>query len=331
MRKLAAVVVLFVLAGGVEAAPSALHRSEARAATTWPVKIFAVNTPDSQIAAALANPYVSGISVRFGWRGIEPSRGSFRWGPIDQVINAARAAGKKAMIRVMAGAFSPDWVTAHTRTLSFASQYLASSGVASNTMPVPWKRHYLRPWKRFVMRFGRRYDGNPTIYSIQMAGGGFFGEMALPTDVREWLRAGYRDRKLRRAWKRMDTWYRSAFRRTHLNLDIGEPFGSLRKTNVYHPVVRFATRDGIRKAFIQQNGLRASLVGVIGPYRTTIRKESHETRVGYQMFGATSSATELHRAFKVALSDHVNYVEVYASDVLDGANQAALRYLASGG
>jgi hypothetical protein len=45
----------------------------------------------------------------------------------------------------------------------------------------------------------------------------------------------------------------------------------------------------------------------------------------------TKTATKLKRAFKVALQDHVSYVEVHASDILDDANQAALRYLASGG
>ena len=31
-------------------------------------------------------------------------------------------------------------------------------------MPVPWKRHYLRPWRRFISHLGHRYDGNPTVY-----------------------------------------------------------------------------------------------------------------------------------------------------------------------
>jgi hypothetical protein len=332
MKRPMIVITFIAMTAGIFAAPSAVERPRASAATkSWPVKIFSVNTPSTKIGAALSNPYVTGISVRFGWKGIEPKRGTYRWGQIDDVIHKARATGKKAMIRVMAGAFTPDWVMSGTRTLSFAEEYLASSTVSSASMPVPWKRHYLRPWKRFISRLGRRYDGNPTLYSVQMAGGGFFGEMALPTDVQKWLNAGYTDTRLIRTWKKIVVRYRRAFPHTHLSLDIGEPFGSLLDTNVYHPVVRFATRDGVKKAFIQQNGLRASLLGVIGPYRTTIRKESHETRVGYQMMGTTGTAGELKTAFKVALNDHVSYVEVYGSDVLDSANQAALRYLASRG
>jgi hypothetical protein len=331
IKERVAVLVSVVLVGAAVAAPAALRGSDARAATGWPVKIFSVDTPSTQIGAALANPYVTGISVRFGWKGIQPTRGAYRWGQIDDAVRQARAAGKKIMIRVMAGAWSPDWVKAHVKTLSFSSQYLYGGAMSSVTMPVPWKRHYLRPWRRFISHLGHRYDGNPTVYSVQMAGGGFLGEMCLPTDVSKWKAAGYRDRRLIRSWKRIIGQYRRSFPHTHLNLDIDEPFGSLLDTNVVHPVVRYATRDGVRKAWIQQNGLRATMLGTIGPYRKVIRAESRETRVGYQMRGPTGTAGELQTAFEVALQDHAGYVEVYASDVLDGANQTALHYLASGG
>jgi Beta-galactosidase len=330
-RRGAAFVVLAAIIAATVSVPTMLHRSDAVAGTSWPVKIFSVGTPTKQFDAVLSNPYVAGISVRFGWKGIQPKRGTYRWGQIDDAIRKARAAGKKVMIRVMAGAWTPDWVNRNVRTLSFSSRYLYGGSMSSVTMPIPWKRHYLRPWRRFIRHMGHRYDGNPTVYSIQMAGGGFLGEMCLPTDVDRWKAVGYRDARLIRAWKRIVIQYRRSFPHTHLNLDIDEPFGNLLDTNVVHPVVRFATRDGIRKAWIQQNGLRASLLGVIGPYRKVIRAESRETRVGYQMQRATGTATELKTAFTVALQDHANYLEVYASDVLDGANQAALRYLATGG
>src|SRR5262245_59374258 len=97
-RRLLASAILIVVMGGVLTVPPALHRPVAVAATRWPVKIFSVNTPNTKIAAALANPYVAGLSVRFGWRGIQPTRGTYRWGQIDDAIRKARAAGKKVMI-----------------------------------------------------------------------------------------------------------------------------------------------------------------------------------------------------------------------------------------
>jgi len=312
--------------------PGVSRTGRASAATqSWQIKIFSVGTSSTDIAAVLANPYVSGISVRFGWASVEPSPGTYRWTRIDDVIRQAQAVGKLAMIRVIAGVMSPDWVLRRVKTLSFSSGYLRGATSSKSTMPIPWKRRFLRPWKAFISHLARRYDGDPTLYSMQMPGCGFQGEMALPTDVRKWLAAGYTDGRLIRCWKRVTTRYRRRFHQTRLNLDIGEPFLSLLATNVMHPVVRFATRAGIRKAYIQQNGLRAGLLGCLGPYRRTIRRESRETRVGYQMGHEAKTATGLHKAFKVALQDHVDYVEVYASDILANADQRALRYLASGG
>src|SRR5262249_20630772 len=151
------------------------------------------------------------------------------------------------MIRVIAGVMSPDWVLRRVKTLSFASEYLRGATSSKDTMPIPWKRRFLRPWKAFIGHLARRYDGNPTLYSVQMPGCGFQGEMALPTNVRAWLAAGYTDTRLIRCWNRVTTRYRRRFHQTHLNLDIGEPFLSLLRTNVMHPVVRFATRDSFRK------------------------------------------------------------------------------------
>ena len=73
------------------------------------------------------------------------------------------------------------------------------------------------------------------------------------------------------------------------------------------------------------------MLGWYGPYRTEIRTVSSLTRVGYQMIGNTTSADDLQKAFQVAIEDHASYVEVYGPDIVDPANQAALRYLASGG
>jgi len=45
----------------------------------------------------------------------------------------------------------------------------------------------------------------------------------------------------------------------------------------------------------------------------------------------TPTAADLHKAFQVAIEDHASYVEVYGADIVEPANQDALRYLASGG
>jgi hypothetical protein len=331
--RFAALSVIIAIAG-LLLSPSAFSEqgATATAASTWPIKIFACNTPSTRVDTVLSNPYVAGISARFSWAAIEPHPGEYRWAAIDHTISLARQAGKKAMIRVIAGIYTPAWVDRRVATITFSDRYLynASNYPSTVTMPIPWKRAYLRRWKRFLGAFGGRYNGNPTIYSVQMAGAGFIGEMTLPTDIDKWLSKGYTDDRYIWAWDRIIASYGRQFPNTHTNLDIDEPFGSLLNTRVVKPVVSFATSFG-RHNYIQNNGLRASMLGTIGPYRRAIRSASGTTRVGYQMIGPAPTATSLQQAFQVAIQDNSSYVEVYASDVIDLANATALRYLASGG
>jgi len=321
---------LVVVTSAAFFAPAA-PTSAGAATTDWPVKIFSTSTAATKVAAALSNPYVAGISARFSWARIEPSSGRYDWTPIDDAIAQARAAGKQAMIRVLAGTSTPSWVSSQVKTLTFSNQYLWGSSAAQATMPIPWDATFLTLWKRFVAAFGARYDGNATVYSAQIAGGGMTGEMTLPTDVQAWLRAGYTDAKYIGSWQTVIDAYRSAFPRTPINLDVTEPFGSLVKTNVAAPLASYATASGTKKAWIQCNCLRASMLGTMGPYRTIIRSVSSVTVVGYQMIGDAKTTQDLKDSFRVAVEDHVGYVEVYGSDVLDAGNQAALRYLATGG
>jgi len=323
-----------IASAGLLLSPSAFNEESATAtaASSWPVRIFACNVSATRVGAVLSNPYVTGISSRFSWAAIEPRPGEYRWAPIDRTLALARRAGKKAMIRVIAGIYTPAWVDRRVATITFSNRYLynASNYPSTVEMPIPWRRAYLRRWKRFLRDFGARYNDNPTIYSVQMAGGGFIGEMTLPTAVNTWLSRGYTDAKYVRAWERIIAAYRRRFPNTHTNLDITEPFGSLLDTNVVKPVVSFATSFG-RRNYIQNNGLRAGMLGTIGPYRRVIRSAARTTRVGYQMIGQAPTATSLHQAFEVAIQDQSRYVEVYASDVLDPADTTALRYLASDG
>jgi hypothetical protein len=249
------------------------------------------------------------------------------------VLAQARSANKVAMLRVLSGIYAPDWVKQQVPTLTFADEYLynPSNYPDTVTMPIPWDPDYLDRWQRFVAAFGARYDGNATIDSVQMAGGGFIGEMTLPTDTSKWLANGYTDDRYAECWKRILGIYRSAFSATPIVLDIVEPFGGVLKTNVVDPVVAAAIADGTKKAWIQNNALRASALEFIGPYRQVIRSVGDRTTVGYQMIADAPTVDSLHDAFTVALQDAARYVEVYASDVLDDANRPELHYLASGG
>lgn len=308
------------------------------------VLTFALEKPDAVAAsvassAEIANPLVRGISWRFRWDTIEPDAGEYRWSKIDEALEASAVKGKKAMLRVTAGRYTPEWVYADgARKLVFENTCFAFPDNYPETivMAPPWDEVYLAHWTRFVRELGKRYATNPNIYSIQMTGGGHQGEMNLPKCWGVWADAGYTDDKLIGAWKRIITAYEGAIDGgTPTNLDINEPLA--KKSDVMGPVLAWLRATYPGKVFVQQNGLNASSQYDAG-IRIVIRGASAWTTVGYQMLGGLGWLDEETGdrcvAFKNAREDHASYLEVYSSDIraaeTDAGMMDALRYLATG-
>ncbi len=281
----------------------------------------------------LSDPLIYGISWRFRWKTIEPKDGQINWEPVDRAIEATAKAGKKVMLRVVAGMHTPEWVyKAGARPLDFTNTDLAhpENHRTDMRMPVPWDEIYLERWERFIKAIGKRYNGNPSIYSVQMAGGGHIGEMNLPKTHDKWKQMGYSDGKLIFTWERIIDAYQKAFPNIPTNLNINEPLGR-NKSNVLEPVVSYVLSKYPNKVYLQQNGLKADLPKN-DKIRQIIRASSEKTVVGYQMLGGRGfmdkQTGDRMTAFRNAIEDNVSYVEVYASDVRDPAKRDALQVLA---
>ena len=274
------------------------------------------------------------MSWRFRWKTIEPGEGEYNWELIDKALQVTSNAGKKIMLRVTAGMFTPDWVyQAGVKPFEFSNTDLAypENFPKTTKMPIPWDEVYLGKWEEFIHAFGQRYNGNPHIYSIHMAGGGHIGEMNLPLAHAKWQQAGYSDEKLIAAWKRIIDAYQKAFPNTPTNLNIGEPLGR-NQSHVLKPVVSYALAIYPRKIYIQQNGLRADFP-ISSPIRQIIREASATTVVGYQTLGGKGfmdqQTGDRLTALRNALEDHVSYIEVYAGDVRDPEYRKAFQFLAA--
>ncbi len=168
------------------------------------------------------------------------------------------------------------------------------------------------------------------MYSIQMAGGGHIGEMNLPKAYQKWQRVGYTDEKLINAWKHIVDAYQKAFPDTPTNLDINEPLG--KQSDVLRPIVTYVLTTYPRKVYLQHNGLKADLPRNLR-VRQILREASNQTIVGYQMVGGkdwlAQQTGDRMAAFRNALEDQADYVEVYASDVQDPDQRNALEFLAN--
>ena len=61
--------------------------------------------------AALDNPDVIGMSLRYGWSDLEPTEGAFNWSFLDSEVARAAAAGKQVLLRIGTMSGRPAWVT----------------------------------------------------------------------------------------------------------------------------------------------------------------------------------------------------------------------------
>lgn len=301
-----------------------------------PVKIFALQKSDVEQKAEqpeLNDPNIYGLSWRFGWAKIEPADGQYNWSLVDQAIAITSKAGKKVMLRIVAGINSPDWVyQAGTKPFDFRNTDLRHPAThrPDMRMPVPWDEVYLAQWETFIQTFGKQYNGNPNIYSIQMTGGGYIGEMNLPKAFAKWEQVGFSDDKLIAAWKRIIDTYQRAFPDTPTNLDINEPLGN--RSNVLGPVVSYVLAKYPRKVYLQQNGLKADLPRD-NQIRRILREAASQTLIGYQMVGGKgfleNQIGDRMTAFRNALEDRVSYLEIYASDVRDPGLKRGMEFLAT--
>lgn len=114
---------------------------------------------------------------RWYWDAIEPEHGKFRWDIIDLALEEARAHGQRLAIRIMpydeAGrAPLPKW-------------YRESGAIRANKSTDKdgkiWQPDfsdplYLKYWGELVAEAGKRYDGNPTLDTVDISSVGYWGE-----------------------------------------------------------------------------------------------------------------------------------------------------------
>src|SRR3989304_5631678 len=197
------------------------------------VNLFSLNTWRAKSTGSvpeLEKDFVYGISWRFGWDLVEPNDGQYYWNIVDKAITEAKRHNKKVMLRFTAGIHTPEWVyKAGARKFVFSNEDVWNTEGYKNRpsmdMPLPWDPVFLTKWERFIKEAGKRYNKHPQVFSIQMTGGGWLGEMNLPKAYDKWKEAGYSDEKLIDAWKKIIETYRANFPDTPTNLDINEPLG----------------------------------------------------------------------------------------------------------
>ncbi len=285
------------------------------------------------------NPSVDGIVIRTFWSNVQPAPDRFDWSFIDSQIQAASASGKKVILVVLPGAFTPPWALQGVQSAQFVVDYGFMQG-KTVTLPMPWDATYLNRWFAFVRVLGQRYDSNPAVVNVPASGPTSISEeMSLPNDptaVTQWKQLGYTLQKYEGAWQQTLAAYVQSFPTTQISLTF---YPGLRipdasaETATRVDVANFAfTNYGPHVAF-QENGLSARKAAPSLGY-DLVQQYSPKTTVGFEMgtsatekpdqMGGTSAASALQASVNLGLKAGIKFLEIYEKDELNPALQSIL-------
>jgi hypothetical protein len=208
--------------------PAAVMSTAAVTATASPSGVYALIQNLKPIPSAiLTNPNIDGVSLYLAWCNVERTNGVYDWSYLDAQISAARAAGKKVSLSLMAGVWTPNWVySLGAVQFTYVGDRPDSS---TRTIPMPWDSIYLREYTTFLKDLGARYGSNPAITDIKVTGvNAYTQETGLPdstgqqvtwngqtwtttNDVRKWQNMGYTSTKVLNAYLRIAAAMAQAF------------------------------------------------------------------------------------------------------------------------
>jgi hypothetical protein len=161
----------------------------------------------------LGNQAVSGLAIQVHWDTLNPNPPSdpdaYSWGPVDDAFTSvanwnslnSNSTPKTIQLIVSPGFNSPQWVrdelTSCNGLFLFSGLLLpppsSECGYATFTnfaeedqadsmeLPMPWNATYQMAWKTFLQALADKYNGNPALVSIAVAGPtAVSAEMLLP-------------------------------------------------------------------------------------------------------------------------------------------------------
>jgi hypothetical protein len=306
---------------------------------------------------ALNNPFISGVALQIRWRDLEPVEGKPDWTKLDQLFAGAELSKKWVQLLIFPGFFSPPWALEGAQTEMFAIQYGPGKGEMEK-LPLPWDKVYLAHWFAFLKQLSDRYGKSPA-FRVAAATGptSVSAEFTLPMkpeDVEKWRGLGYTPRKYEEAWQKVFQVYAADFPNQYVSLSTGSGLNinerDKRDARAGRPTKEAVIEQGIsvlgRRFVLQNSNLDGNPEKERGP-NNVLLVISYNGRIvtGFQLrtnclhnSGNMGAECDPPLALKKSINRgmqpnsagrHVNYLEIYAPDVLADEMQPVLRDAAS--
>src|SRR5438874_9372176 len=127
------------------------------------------NQAVTSAGTAISNANCDGVRWLLKWSAVEATPDTYTWQYLDDAIALAAANNKKCGISINAGKDCPGWLYAPPYNAKFYT-IQDTPGAIGRTIPVPGDPVFMTRWQKFIAAFGARYDGNPALSYVIIAG-----------------------------------------------------------------------------------------------------------------------------------------------------------------
>jgi hypothetical protein len=199
------------------------------------------------------------------------------------------------------------------------------------SLPVIWDSVYKEKWGKFLMEFGARYDNNPNLAYVTMAGmGPAFEPFAAkkPADVEKFQEMGGLPKWIDGCEAIIDL-YAKAFPHTPFIFAMNRPIPDPSADAALATVVDYGLKTYPGRFGVMFHGLSAE-TSYSDYYGKTIQDNSRNTIVGFQLVSGTRAPNPqwmegtLEQCLNQAVTLKAHFVEVYGDDCDDSSNTSML-------
>ena len=306
-----------------------------------PRGIFSIANNGAQpLPAVLANPDVDVISLRQSWSDLEATEGAFNWTYLESAVAASAAAGKGVMLRIGTQAAKPAWVTTAVQNAGGTFFTFDDNGVQT-TIPVFWDPTFLAKKTAMIAALGAHFTNNPSVKvvcaSFANATSEDWNVPHTPTDVINWLAAGYTSQKMLDASQTIIGATIAAFPNQYVTLAVGGN-GHVNGTNL-DPTADYVARNAVLNArtswpgrlVVQKNDLKTcipqapgtdTLYEMIWDFQPDVAGQMLYQCVGDSTYRVNCGvpidpAVALRESVDAAISYGEKYIEIYQLDVVN--------------
>jgi hypothetical protein len=270
------------------------------------------------------NSAADGLMFRTAWGEMEKTDGDYNWSKVDAMLSAAQAAHKPMGLGVAAGFRSPPWLADAGAQMMTGSLVRSFAATRTMTMPLPWDPVYLKKWGAFLSMLGQRYDQNPNLAYVTMAGMGIAFEPFMakaPQDVEKFRSLGGLPSWTEGSERIIDL-YAQAFPQTPFIFAMNRPIASPDADDALATVVTYGLEKYPGRFGVMYHGLDAT-ASELDYFSRTIKENAGKTTVGYQVVWSTTGINarwlkgNLEDVLESGVRMKAHFIEVYGSDCDD--------------